>query len=77
MREWPKNIGPDEIGWTVVVPGNDDPSLYDFSICRGLSVIVSTSRQDRDNGVLISLVEQAGPAVGYVLCDGECTGEIA
>jgi hypothetical protein len=67
VRQWPRT--PPK--WCLVVPGDQDPAQYNMNICAGLAVIVACSSHDVGNAVLISLIEEAKPAVGVVLVDRE------
>jgi hypothetical protein len=76
VREWPKAIPPDSIGWHVVIPSADDPAKYDLSLCSGLPVLAVMRSYDNSNAVLVSLIEAAKPAICCAICDGEFAGWI-
>ena len=67
-RTWPdREPGP----WSIVVPANEHPRKYDYSLCRGLAVYVSCSSSDIGNAVLFGLIQAARPAIGVMIVDRE------
>ena len=69
-RIWPRA----RRDWMLVVPSDADPAGYDYSLVRGLAVLLSTTSTARDNATLVSMIEAAQPAILAVVNDGECTG---
>ena len=64
-RAWIK----DPLDWQIVIPGDEDPEQYDYSIVAGLGCVVHMYSGNIANAVFVSCIEEAGPRQAMVYLD--------
>ncbi len=57
--------------WSIALPYGEAPEQFDLTMLAGLALMVGLSSQHDDNDRVIACLEQARPAVGVVMLDGE------
>ena len=68
-RTWPRRK-PAAHDWTLIVPGDEDPEQYDYSIVTGLGCLCYAFGSNNNNAVFFSLIEAAEPRVAMFYVDG-------